>query len=324
VTATTQPPRVPPRIRRTAFAVAWVAIIVAMALGGAGIVAQFSHPPGTPARDELTWAGARAIAPGLDAAQADLEAIATAVDQLSVLGRGALGAMTADDQGPLHQALSDGTDTALEIQNQSATLRTNLEALPGDVAADAIRYGADALARRASMLAALEATSDLRTQWARLTAGAAQASDLIKLLTDHDVTVAAAAAEGRVANYSGALDVLGRATRMLDQASDIRDQLANASDVSTLDQWLSRNQRYDTALTNLYRALLDSGGKVNDAVRSAYQEESAARAILPPDTRGLTIIVADIGRGGLNQAVIAIEQAKGRLRLALEALAPPD
>jgi hypothetical protein len=63
---------------------------------------------------------------------------------------------------------------------------------------------------------------------------------------------------------------------------------------------------------------------VSDAVRDAYREESAARAQLPPDTRGLIVIVADIGRGGLNQAVIAIEQARGRLNLALEALAPVD
>jgi len=56
-------------------------------------------------------------------------------------------------------------------------------------------------------------------------------------------------------------------------------------------------------------------------VRAAYQEEGAARALLPPDTRALVVIIADIGRGGLNQAVIAIEQARGRLNLALEALA---
>ena len=63
---------------------------------------------------------------------------------------------------------------------------------------------------------------------------------------------------------------------------------------------------------------------VNDAVRAAYREESAAREQLPPDTRGLVVIVADIGRGGLNQAVIAIEQARGRLNLALQALAPAE
>ncbi|MBI3746005.1 MAG: hypothetical protein HY264_05675, partial [Chloroflexi bacterium] len=60
--------------------------------------------------------------------------------------------------------------------------------------------------------------------------------------------------------------------------------------------------------------------KVTDAVKQAFAEESAARSQLPPDTRGLVVIIADIGRGGLNQAVIAIEQARVRLDLALEAL----
>ncbi|MEO7664424.1 MAG: hypothetical protein ABIV26_04805, partial [Candidatus Limnocylindrales bacterium] len=103
---------------------------------------------------------------------------------------------------------------------------------------------------------------------------------------------------------------------------DIRDQLANASDVSTLDDWIGRNRRYDEALAALYRALWDANGKVTDAVRSAFTEEGVARAQLPGDTRALVVIVADIGRGGLNQAVIAIEQARGRLNLALEALVP--
>ena len=103
-----------------------------------------------------------------------------------------------------------------------------------------------------------------------------------------------------------------------------RDGLVNTSDVSTLDAWLSRNQRYDAALVALYAALQESGGLVTDKVRDAYREEGAARAILPPDTRGLVLIVADIGRGGLNQAVIAIEQARGRLNLALEALQPVE
>jgi stage V sporulation protein SpoVS len=48
-------------------------------------------------------------------------------------------------------------------------------------------------------------------------------------------------------------------------------------------------------------------------VRRALSAVEAARASLPPDTRALVVILADVARGGLNQAVIAIEEARGRL-----------
>jgi hypothetical protein len=311
-------------LRRTLLAVVWLFVAVVMALAGAGVVAQWSHPPGTPSRAELTWHGDQEVAPSLDAAQADLGAIGTEVDRLSVLARGALAAVTADDQEPFSRALTEGGDLTREIQAASAALRADLTALPGDLAIDAISYGDDPLARRAAMLTALEATEGLARSWARFTVGSLSASDLISLLTSHDVTVAAAASEGRSAEYEAALATLARAVTKLDDATDIRDQLTNTTDVELLDEWLARNRRYDDALIALYAALRDSGGLVNDAVRDAYREESAARAQLPPDTRGLVIIVAEIGRGGLNQAVIAIEQARGRLNLALEALTPAE
>lgn len=304
-----------------ALAVVWLLVVVALAMGSAGIVVRGSHPPG-PARAELTWAGDRATGPSLAAAQASLEAIASDVDRLAVLARGALAAMTADDQGPFVAALTDGTGVARGIGADSAALRGSILALPGGAAADAIRHGGAALARRSALLAALESTEGLARSWAVFTAGSVAASGLIALLVRHDATAAAAAADGRAADYGAALATLAEATRMLADATAIRDQLANTADVTTLDQWLSRNRRYDAALVALYTALRESGGIVNAAVREAYREESAARAVLPPDPRGLVVIVADIGRGGLNQAVISIERARGRLGLALRLLGP--
>ena len=311
-------------LRKIVLATVWLAVIAVQAVGGAGIVAMWSHPPGTPSRAELTWAGDRAMAPALAASQADLEAIAAEVDRLSVLARGALAAMTADDQAPFSAALSEGGDTSRSIEAASLGLRAALQAMPGGAPADVITVGDDTRARRVAMLGALESTEGLARTWASLTVGSLAASDLISLLTDHDLTVAAAAAAGRTADYPTALATLARAMTMLDEATARRDRIVNTSDVATLDAWLGRNKRYDAALAALYEALQTSGGLITDTVREAYREEGAARAILPPDTRGLVVIVADIGRGGLNQAVIAIEQARGRLNLALEALAPVE
>ena len=45
---------------------------------------------------------------------------------------------------------------------------------------------------------------------------------------------------------------------------------------------------------------------------------------LPQDARGLVVIMAEIGRGGLNGAVITIEEARGQLAGAVEDLAEPS
>ena len=103
---------------------------------------------------------------------------------------------------------------------------------------------------------------------------------------------------------------------MIAQARDLRDDLAGSTDVATLTTWIDRNAAYDAALRRLYDALLDSDGRVTDRVRSAFEGEQAARRQLPPDTRGLVVIMSDIARGGLNQAVIAIEEARGALSSA--------
>jgi hypothetical protein len=52
-------------------------------------------------------------------------------------------------------------------------------------------------------------------------------------------------------------------------------------------------------------------------VRTAAARERAAKELLPADARALVIILGDVARGGLNQAVIAIEQARGELLDAL-------
>ncbi len=295
--------------------------MVAFALGSAGVIALWSHPPGTIARAELTWHGDTILASELDAAQGHLSSVAGELDRLSVLSRGAIGALTANQPASLSDALTEGGTVASSIQTDSVNLRAGLASLPGASPSDPIYYGGEVLARRAAMIAALDATEGLGRSWATLTAGSLRAARLIALLVAHDTTVAAAAAQGRNAKYADALTTLLTAVASLDEAVKIRDQLANAADVSTLDEWISRNRRYDAALIALYAALQASGGKVNDAVRTAFKEEGEARGHLPPDTRGLVVIIAAIGQGGLNQAVIAIELARGRLDLALEALA---
>ncbi len=117
-----------------------------------------------------------------------------------------------------------------------------------------------------------------------------------------------------------------QAQKKLIDAQAIRDKLVTTVDVSVLDEWIGRNADYDVALANLYKEIAKVDGKVTAATRAAVKAEAAARARLPPDTRGLVVIMGEIGRGRINGAIIAIEVAKGKLNDALEAdtAAPGD
>ena len=121
--------------------------------------------------------------------------------------------------------------------------------------------------------------------------------------------------------YAAAIQTLAGAQAELASARKVRDQLATRIDTSTLDTWIDRNATYDTAVGDLWAAVLASPTRVTATVRAAAQREQTARANLPGDTRALVVILGDVARGGLNQAVIAIEEARGRLLDALAAAA---
>ncbi len=307
-------------LRRLALALGWLACAALLAFGSAGLVAGLSHEPGTPARAELTWAADEAIRPSLAIAADDLHRLSGDVTELGRMGRIALAALIGRNLDGLASAITSGTSLVTSIDSQTAALRGRLAALPGVGPGMEGRLGPEVRAEYAAILAALENTAGLRESWATLTAGSAAAARLATLLADHDRYAAAAAKDGSRGSYSPALTELAAATAALDEAQALRDVLANTADVTVLDQWLGRNRDLGVALARLYRALRTSNGTVTKEVREAAAAEQAAQQRLPPDTRGLVVIMADIARGGLNQAVITIELAKGKLAAAVDAL----
>ena len=58
-------------------------------------------------------------------------------------------------------------------------------------------------------------------------------------------------------------------------------------------------------------------------MKAASKAEQQAREQLPPDTKALVVIMGEVARGGLNQAVITIEEARKRLSDASDALSAP-
>jgi len=172
-------------------------------------------------------------------------------------------------------------------------------------------------------LDALNATSGLESAWVRLAAGSTTANGLTGLLTDHDRIAGQAAASGRAGKYAAALKTLEGAKAKLTQAKTMRDALANTVDVTTLTQWIDANATYDQALGRLYQATIDAKGRITDELRQAALAERKAHDLLPSNTSGLVIILAEIGRGGLNQAVIGIEQTRAKLQAAVDRLTGP-
>jgi len=278
------------------------------------------HPPGTPARPELTFVNDREVQAALETASGQLVAVADVVAALGVQARGALAAINGGETSTVEGAIAEGNRLVDELLALSTALRLDLAGMPYIARTDTSLLVSDrTVARHAALVAALDGTDGLQAAWIRLTTGSVAAIQLSTLLAQHDRQVGDAAALGRSARYDDAMAGLDEADATIADARALRDQLANTVDVTVLDQWLDRNAAYDVALRGLYAEYSRVGKVVTDALRDAIASEAAARRNLPPDTRGLVVIMAEIGRGGMNGAVVAIEEARGRLASALVA-----
>jgi hypothetical protein len=314
----------PEALRSFLAALGWLAAVVVIALGAAGIVTAMDAPPEAGSRPELTARGDAAVTPALDAIESDLDALAADIEALGTQARGALAALSGSDIETVEAAIAEG-DTILDrIGRRTASIAADLRDVPllGTPAAE-FEVSTAVRERAARLTTALGSTRDLDDAWERLTTGSVAATRMAGLLAAHDEAVLAAARLGREARYSRAIRALEGATAAIDDARRLRNVLANTVDVSTLDEWLDRNADYDAALSELYRALRDVGGRVTNDVRDAIAAEKAAKERLPGNASGLVLIMSDIGRGGMNGAVIAIEEARGRIADALEPVASP-
>ena len=246
----------------------------------------------------------------------DLDALQAQVERLAATSRTALVDLAARDAAALGADLDAGDEIVLEASTLATRVQAALSTLPYGPTSD--RLGPGMQARLAAVLDAVDAVRPLAGDWGRLSGAAVPAITITGHLTQHDVIAFQATQEGAAGHYAAALDGLSGALAELDAATAIRDRLAQSVDTSTLDQWIERNRRYDTALVSLYTELRK--GKVTDAARAAYAEVEAAQKLLPPDTRALIVIIGDLAQGGLNQAAIAIEEARGALTTAVAAV----
>jgi len=311
--------RFTPIVGRAIRGIVWTALFAVLAAGAAGLIAQASHAPGSPARADLTYSGDAVLNARLDAATAQLEAISADVDRLAGDAKTALEQVANADQTQLEESLQQGSAAAATIDTETVALLDLLAGLPGDEPDAVLRYSNDTLVRRAAVLAALDAAAGLDASWQQVTAKAVQVSHLTSLIAQHDQIVLDAAANGRSRKYATAATTLDGALLAVSSVKEQRDKLIADTGPTVLDQWIERNRDYDIALKALYVALDQSGGKITVKVQAARRNERDAFDRLPPDRRTIIVIVAEVARGGLTQAVLAIEDARGRLDDALAA-----
>jgi len=315
------PARIPPPAARVLRGVLWMLVFAVLAAGGAGLVSAAWHAPGGPARAELTFAGDSALDARLDAATEEVRRIAADVGTLATEAKRALGEVASTDPTRLREALQRGATAATSIDVATTSLRESLAGLPGDGPIAVMEYSNPRLVRRAAIFAAIDAATSVAVQWRQVTSRSADAAELVSLVATHDQTVLRAASSGVDRRFKDASKVLDEALLAIEQIQQLRVKLIPGSDQTILDEWIDRNTAYDLALKNLYVTLVASKGKITIPVQSARREERLAFEQLPPDRRTIIVIVSEVARGGLTQAVLAIDDASGRID---DALAEPD
>jgi hypothetical protein len=296
----------------------WTILFVVLAAGGAGLVSAAWHAPGTPERAELTYPGDAALDARLDAATATLEDIADEVEVLADAAKAALADVSNTDVESLQESLERGGDAAATIEQRTRAARNALAGLPGDGPDAPVRYSNATLVRRSVVLTAIDAASGLALHWRAVAARVIETANLTTLLDRHDQTVLAAAADGRASRWQRAIDTLDLALGTVADVQTLRARLIAGEDGTVLDEWIKRNRDYDVALRALYRALRSSDGVVTARVEAASLDEQRARNLLPPDRRTIVVIVSEVTRGGLTEALVAIEDARARIDDALE------
>lgn len=315
-----------PPIGRALRGLFWTALFAVLAAGGAGLVGQAWHPPGSPVRAELTYPGDAALDARLDAATAGLAEIADEVEVLADAAKTALAEVTSSESERLRAAVERGDEAATTIEGRAAALRVALADLPGTGPTVTIEYSNATLVRRSTVLAAIEAASGLAVHWRQVAARATETANLTTQIARHDQTVIAAAADGKERRYQRAIRVLDEALLIVVDIQSRRARLIAGTEGTVLDEWITRSRDFDTALKNLYAALDECacpGGPYTVAVQFANRDMELAKAQLPPDRRTIIVIVSEVTAGGLTEAVIAIEDARGQIEDALaEAEAP--
>jgi hypothetical protein len=301
---------------------ATTALLVLVALGGAGLAVAADRFQTSAGRPELTWADDRAAAPYIAAIDSDLQSLAGPANGLAKAGRDTLANLQSQDLVAVDGALGAGAAAADEI---GAAL-SNLDAHHTDADAHITRWrlGADTADQLAAADAAVSAVDALPAAWTEIATRAKAVSALIGDLQDHDAAVFRATTDGRNSDWTSSFTDLGNAHDAVSAAHVDSGQVGAGARVDTLDQLLDRYDAYDAALTVLYGYLAAGGVQSGTTFESLNGKVLAAQSVLPTNSGVFSIIVSEATGSSIADALATIGQGRGAIDAALQPSATPN
>ena len=303
--------------------VAWLGLAAMLALGSAGIVAAASQSPVDGNRPELTSGADKVLSDRLDAAIRQLTLLNDDVDALFDVARTVLADLSQVNQVGLDAAYQNGDTAVASIDSRAAALSAQLECTPWTNGRDAElvqTYSQGMVDRYQQVCQAVGSVAPLAEDWASMENGSMVGMQVADDINAHDQTAAAALQLATQGRYPEALAKLDEAAASLADAQSVATTLAAISDVSTLNEWLSRTKSMDDMLGLLWQTMIDSKGRVTAQVTAALKAVKAAEALLPDNSDVLQIVLYEMA-GNLTSDGISIETAKGQLSSALADLA---
>jgi hypothetical protein len=302
--------------------VGWVGLAAGLAFGSAGVVAAAVHLPSTGARPELTWAADQALTTRIDGAIRELALLKQDVDALGTQARATLSSVTAINQVTLRAAWDAGWNDVNSIDAESANLTAQLDCthLASTSATTlAEEYSPAVIDRYQLTCSAVSSVAPIHADWQSMVDSSKTAMQVVSDIETHDSIATDALQLATQGRYPDAIAKLALATSAISDATQIANNLAQVTDVSTLTTWLTRTSNWDAAALLLWQTTIDSKGLITAEVTAALRNESAARALLPDNTSVLQVVLYEIA-GNMTSDGISIETARGQLGTALDAL----
>jgi hypothetical protein len=314
--------RIRGRIGHQLTRVGWLVLAAGLAFGSAGVVAATQPTPAGGHRQELTWAADQELSAKLDAAVRDMVLVNGDIDLLGQTSRKTLASLVQIDQGALTDAWGSGSTAVDSIYARAGDLDTRLTCDPWSAAREgelSKTYSPALIDRYHRICLALTSVGPLRDDWASLVAGSRTAIQVALDINSHDQIGTNALRLATQGRYPEALAELSRASTAIADATSVTADLAKVTDVSTLQDWLTRTTRWDSAAGVLWQTVIDSKGGISPQVTAAIKGEKDARALLPDDNSVLQVVMDELA-GNLIPYGISIETSRGAFAAAISDL----
>jgi hypothetical protein len=306
-------------IGRQLVSLGWLLLAAGLAFGSAGVVTATQPTPTSGHRQELTWAADQELSAKLDAAVRDMVLLNGDIDLLGQMSRKTLSNLVQIDRAGLTEAWDSGSGAVTSIYARAGDLDARLTCDPWDAAREielSKTYSPAPIDRYHRICRALTSVGPLRDDWEALVAGSRTAIQVALDINSHDQIGTNALQLATGGRYSDALAELSRASTAIADATATAADLAKVVDVSTLQDWLTRTTRWDSAAAVLWQSVIDSKGVISPQVTAAIKGEKDARALLPDDNTVLQVVMDDLA-GNLIPQGISIETSRGAFAAAI-------